>query len=75
MERIANEAGKSISQVALNWLLHNETVSNIVVGARNEQQLIENIEAVGWSLSETHFAELNTITAQTPVYTNWVGER
>ena len=75
LERIANETGKTISQVALNWLLQQETVSNIVVGARNEQQLIENLDAVGWSLSAEYITELNTVTAQTLIYPHWVGER
>ncbi|HBL34417.1 MAG TPA: aldo/keto reductase, partial [Porphyromonadaceae bacterium] len=52
-----------------------ETVSNIVIGARNEQQLIENLGAVDWSLSKEHLTELNTLTAQTPIYPHWVGER
>ncbi|MGV8092280.1 MAG: aldo/keto reductase [Mangrovibacterium sp.] len=75
LERIANEAGKTISQVAINWLLQQDTVSNIVVGARNEQQLIENLDSVGWSLSDEHLAELNTITAPTLIYPHWVGDR
>jgi aryl-alcohol dehydrogenase-like predicted oxidoreductase len=75
LEQIAIETGKTISQVAINWLLQNEIVSNIVIGARNEQQLIENIGAVGWCLTEKQLTELNTITAQTPIYPHWVGER
>lgn len=75
LERIANETGKTISQVALNWLIQQETVSNIVVGARNEHQLIENLDAVDWSLTEEQLTELNTITNQTPIYPHWVGER
>ncbi len=75
LERIANETGKTISQVAINWLLQNETVSSIVIGARNEQQLTENIDAVGWSLTGEQLTELNAITAQTPVYPHWVGRR
>ena len=75
LERIAGETEKSISQVSINWLLHNETVSNVVMGARNEQQLIENINAVGWTLTEEQLTELNTVTEQTPIYPHWVGER
>ncbi|UYQ91232.1 aldo/keto reductase [Chitinophaga horti] len=75
LERIANETGKTISQVAINWLIQQETVSNIVVGARNEQQLIENLDAVGWSLTPEQLAELNAVSDQTPIYPHWVGER
>lgn len=75
LERIASETGKTISQVAINWLLQQDTVSNIVIGARNEQQLIENLDAAGWSLSAEHLAELNTLTAPTLIYPHWVGDR
>ncbi len=73
LERIANETGKTISQVAINWLVQQDTVSNIVIGARNEQQLIENLDSVGWSLSDEHLAELDTITTPTLIYPHWVG--
>lgn len=75
LDRIAQETGKSISQVAINWLLHNDTVSNIVIGARNEQQLIQNLDAVGWSLTPEQLAGLDDATRQTPIYPHWVGER
>lgn len=75
LERIANETGKTISQVAINWLLQQDTVSNIVIGARNEQQLTENLDSVGWSLSAEQLAALNTITTPKFIYPNWVGER
>lgn len=75
LERIAAETDKSIPQVAINWLLQNETVSNIVIGARNEKQLMDNLDAVGWSLSSTHLAELNTLTTPNLLYPHWVGER
>jgi aryl-alcohol dehydrogenase-like predicted oxidoreductase len=75
LEQITIETGKTISQVAINWLLQNDTVSNIVLGARNKQQLIENIDAIGWSLTEKQLTKLNTITTQTRIYPHWVGER
>jgi len=75
LERISNETGKTISQIAINWLAQQETVSNIVIGARNEQQLIENIEALGWSLLKEYRSELTAITKQTPIYPHWIGER
>jgi aryl-alcohol dehydrogenase-like predicted oxidoreductase len=51
IDKIAGETGKSVTQIALNWLLQRPTVSSLIIGARNEVQLIENIGAVGWSLS------------------------
>lgn len=75
LDKIGKEIGKSIPQVAINWLLQNPTVSNVVIGARSEQQLIANIESVGWHLSENHINELNEISKQMPIYPHWVGDR
>jgi len=75
LEAISSETGKTISQVALNWLLQRPTVSNIVIGARNEQQLLENLGSVGWSLSHDHISALDRISAQKPLYPHWVGAR
>lgn len=75
LDGIAAETGRSVSQVAINWLLHNDTVSNIVIGARNEQQLLENLDATGWSLTPAQLAALDEATKQTPIYPHWVGER
>ena len=51
LDRVAGETGKSIPQIALNWLLRKPTVSNVIIGARNEEQLVQNIGAVGWQLT------------------------
>ncbi|TRX61899.1 aldo/keto reductase [Fulvivirga sp. M361] len=75
LKRIATEMDKSIPQVAINWLLQNETVSSIVIGARNEKQLIDNLDSVGWSLAPHHMEELNTLTQPNLLYPHWVGER
>lgn len=75
LERIGGELDKSIAQVAINWLLQNKQVSNVVIGARDEKQLISNIEAVGWNLSEKHLNQLNEVSKQPLIYPHWVGER
>ncbi|WP_425658836.1 aldo/keto reductase [Tenacibaculum ascidiaceicola] len=75
LEKISNDVGKSIPQIAINWLLQNKTVSNIVIGARNEKQLLSNIDAVGWNLSAEHLNQLNEVSKQTPIYPHWVGDR
>jgi aryl-alcohol dehydrogenase-like predicted oxidoreductase len=75
LEEIAGEAGKSIPQVAINWLLHNPTVSNVIIGARNEKQLIANLEAAVWNLNENQMKRLNAVSFQEPIYPHWVGER
>ncbi|MDO6761705.1 aldo/keto reductase [Tamlana sp. 2_MG-2023] len=75
LEKISNEIGKSIPQIAINWVLQNKSVSNIVIGARNEKQLLSNLDSVGWHLSEEHIKQLNEISKQQLIYPHWVGER
>jgi aryl-alcohol dehydrogenase-like predicted oxidoreductase len=75
LEEVAAETGKTIPQVALNWLLQRPTVSNIVIGARNEKQLKQNLGAVGWKLTPEQVAKLDGVSAQKPVYPYWVGAR
>ncbi|WP_067151477.1 aldo/keto reductase [Pseudotamlana agarivorans] len=75
LDRIAKEIDKSIPQVAINWLLQQDTVSNVVVGARNEKQLLSNLDAVGWKLSDEHLNQLNEISRQLLIYPHWVGDR
>jgi aryl-alcohol dehydrogenase-like predicted oxidoreductase len=71
MDAIAKERGKSVAQVALNWLLRKPTVANIVVGARNEEQLKQNLGALGWSLTAEEVALLDTASAPRVPYPNW----
>jgi len=75
LEEIAAETDKTIPQVALNWLLQRPTVSNIVIGARNEEQLKENLGAIGWKLTPEQVAKLDGVSVQKPVYPYWVGMR
>jgi aryl-alcohol dehydrogenase-like predicted oxidoreductase len=71
LEEIAGEVGKTIPQVALNWLLQRPGVANLVVGARNEEQLIQNLGAVGWQLTTDQVARLDTVSRQHPPYPYW----
>lgn len=75
LEQVAAETGKSIAQIAINWLLKNKTVSNVVIGARNEQQLLENIDSIGWTLSHHHSDLLDQVSFREPIYPHWVGKR
>ena len=75
LEQISEETGKTIPQVALNWLLQKPTVSNIVIGARNEEQLKDNLGAVGWQLNMDQISRLDAATVQRPLYPHWVGKR
>jgi aryl-alcohol dehydrogenase-like predicted oxidoreductase len=71
LEDVAKETGKGIPAIALNWLLQRPTVVNIVIGARNEQQLRQNLDAVGWNLTEEQVAKLDRASQKTPVYPYW----
>jgi aryl-alcohol dehydrogenase-like predicted oxidoreductase len=71
LDEIAAETGKSVPQIALNWLLQRPTVATIVIGARNEQQLRDNLGAAGWSLTADQVARLDAASATRPVYPYW----
>ena len=71
LDAVAAEAGKSVPQVALNWLLRRPTVASVIVGARTEEQLRENIGAVGWALTPDQVARLDAASAVTLPYPYW----
>ncbi|GAA1980285.1 aldo/keto reductase [Microbacterium pumilum] len=71
LDELANETGKTIPQLALNWVLSRPTVSSIIFGARNEAQFAENLGAVGWSLDADQIARLDAASALTPIYPYW----
>lgn len=71
LDIVAEETGKSVPQIALNWLLSRPTVATLVIGARNEEQLRQNLGAVGWNLSAEQVARLDTASATTKAYPYW----
>ena len=71
LEEVGREVGKSVSQVALNWLTQRPTVSSVILGARNEEQLKQNIAAVGWKLERSHMEKLDAVSRVTPIYPYW----
>ena len=71
LDAIAKETGKLIPQIALNWLLQRPTVANVIIGARNEAQLRQNLAAIGWSLSPDQIARLDAASATPPPYPYW----
>lgn len=68
LDSVAKETGKTVPQIALNWLLRRPTVSSVIVGARNEEQLRQNLGAVGWSLTPEQVAKLDEASAVTAPY-------
>ena len=71
LDAVAAETGKTVPQVALNWLLQRPTISSIILGARNEEQLRQNLGAAGWSLTTDQVARLDKASEVAPVYPYW----
>jgi aryl-alcohol dehydrogenase-like predicted oxidoreductase len=68
LDEVADETGKSVPQIAIAWLLTRPTVCSVIVGARNEAQLRDNLGAVGWSLSEEQIRRLDAASDVMPAY-------
>ena len=68
LDAVAFETGKTIPQVAIAWLLSRPTISSVIVGARNEMQLRDNLGAVGWSLTREQIKRLDEASAAMPAY-------
>jgi aryl-alcohol dehydrogenase-like predicted oxidoreductase len=71
LDAVAAETGKTVPQVALNWLLQRPTVSSVIIGARTEEQLRQNLGAAGWNLTAEQVAKLDKASARPPVYPYW----
>jgi aryl-alcohol dehydrogenase-like predicted oxidoreductase len=71
LDAIAEETGKTVPQIALNWLLQRPTVASIIVGARNEEQLKQNLGAVGWNLTAEQVARLDKVSEMPTIYPYW----
>jgi aryl-alcohol dehydrogenase-like predicted oxidoreductase len=71
LDEVALETGKTIAQVSLNWLLQRPTVSNIIIGARNEEQLKQNIGVTGWNLTTEQVKKLDAVSDIQPPYPYW----
>jgi aryl-alcohol dehydrogenase-like predicted oxidoreductase len=71
IDEVAQETGKTVPQIALNWLLQRPTVSSVIIGARNEEQLRQNLGAVGWNLTPQQIARLDEASAQPAPYPYW----
>jgi aryl-alcohol dehydrogenase-like predicted oxidoreductase len=71
LDAVAAQTGKTVPQVAINWLLGRPTVCNVVLGARDEAQLRANLGAIGWSLTAAQREQLDAASARTPPYPYW----
>jgi aryl-alcohol dehydrogenase-like predicted oxidoreductase len=71
LDAVAKETGKTVPQIALNWVAHRPSVSSVIIGARDEKQLTENLGAVGWQLSTEQVARLDAASALPKPYPYW----
>jgi aryl-alcohol dehydrogenase-like predicted oxidoreductase len=71
LDAIAAETGKTVAQIALNWLLGRPTVASVIIGARNENQLQENLGAIGWNLTADQIARLDAASQIELIYPYW----
>jgi aryl-alcohol dehydrogenase-like predicted oxidoreductase len=71
LDAVARDIGKTVPQVAINWLLQRPSVSTVIIGARTEEQLRQNLGAAGWALPAEHVARLDAASAVTPAYPYW----
>jgi aryl-alcohol dehydrogenase-like predicted oxidoreductase len=71
IDEVAKETGKTVPQIALNWLLRRPTVSTLIVGARNEEQLKQNLGSIGWELTKDQIAKLDAASEVPLTYPYW----
>ncbi|MGA9719232.1 MAG: aldo/keto reductase, partial [Acidobacteriaceae bacterium] len=71
LDAVAKETGRSVPQVALNWLLQRPSISSVIIGARNEEQLKQNLAAADFKLTEAQVAKLDKASAQPAAYPYW----
>jgi aryl-alcohol dehydrogenase-like predicted oxidoreductase len=71
LDEVARDTGKSVPQIALNWLLERPSVASVIIGARNETQLRQNLGAVGWNLTAAQVAKLDAASAVGLAYPYW----
>jgi aryl-alcohol dehydrogenase-like predicted oxidoreductase len=71
IDAVAKETGKTVAQIALNWLLQRPSISTVIIGARNEEQLRQNLAAVDWKLTPEQIAKLDAASAVSLPYPYW----
>ncbi len=71
LDAVAKETGKTVPQIAINWLLQRPTTATIIIGARNEEQLRQNLGATGWNLTKDHIQKLDTASLRPKAYPYW----
>ncbi|MCU7496904.1 MAG: aldo/keto reductase [Ignavibacteria bacterium] len=75
MQKIGKDKKVSVSQIALSWLLHQNAVTSVIIGAKKQDQLTDNLNSVNVKLSEDELRSLNEISRPAPEYPGWMLER
>jgi aryl-alcohol dehydrogenase-like predicted oxidoreductase len=71
LDEVAAETGKTVPQIALNWVLHRPSVSSVIIGARTPEQLAQNLGAVGWQLTAAQVEKLDSVSETPLAYPYW----
>ena len=71
LDRIAQQTGKSVAQLALNWVMHRPTVASVIMGARTEEQLLQNLGALGWRMTDEQLDQLEQVSKPSMPYPYW----
>jgi aryl-alcohol dehydrogenase-like predicted oxidoreductase len=71
LDQVARETGKTVPQIALNWVLTRPSVANVIIGARTPEQLRDNLGSAGWSLTREQIAKLDAASEQPKCYPYW----
>ena len=71
LAEVGEETGRTVPQVALNWVLRRPSVASVIIGARDEQQLRDNLDATGWRLTPEQIRRLDEASAITKTYPYW----
>ncbi|MBL8544520.1 MAG: aldo/keto reductase [Hyphomonadaceae bacterium] len=75
MKEIGDARGVSVAQIALSWLLHQKHVTSVIIGAKSEAQLGDNIAATHVELSSDDLAKLDAASKLKPEYPGWMLDR
>jgi aryl-alcohol dehydrogenase-like predicted oxidoreductase len=71
LDEVAAETGKSVAQISINWLLQRPTVASVIIGARNEEQLLQNLGSAGWNLTTEQVKKLDAASEVPTIYPYW----
>jgi aryl-alcohol dehydrogenase-like predicted oxidoreductase len=71
LDAVAKDTGKTVPQIALNWLTRKPTIASVIIGARNEEQLRQNLGAIGWSLTPDQATALDAASEVPVAYPYW----